>query len=61
MQTKRSYNNSVFTEENTDPKIDGIIPYNYKKRREELNTLVKNHITKQQQKLIKKHSYSKIS
>jgi len=55
MQSKRSYNNSVFIDENTDPKIDGIVPYNYKKRREELNKLVTNHITKQQQKLIQKN------
>ncbi len=41
MQTKRSYNNSIFIDENTDPKIDGIIPYNYKKRCDELNKIVK--------------------
>lgn len=55
MQTKRSYNNSVFIDENTDPKIDGIIPYNYKKRRDELNKLIKNHIATQQKKLIQKN------
>ncbi|WP_342224685.1 hypothetical protein [Rickettsia endosymbiont of Urophora cardui] len=55
MQTKRSYNNSVFIDENTDPKIDGIIPYNYKKRREELNQIVKRQVAKQQQKLTQKN------
>ena len=55
MQTKRSYNNSVFIDENKNSKIDNIVPYNYKKRRDELNTLVKNHIAQQQQKLIQKN------
>ena len=54
MQPKRSYINSVFIDKNTDSKIDSIVPYNYKKRREELNKLVKNHIAEQQQKLTKK-------
>ncbi len=39
MQPKRSYNNSVFIAENTDSKTDSIAPYNYKKRREELNAV----------------------
>lgn len=55
MQPKRSYNNSVFIDENTNSKIDNIVPYNYKKRREELNKIVKNHIATQQQKLIQKN------
>lgn len=55
MQTKRSYNNSVFIDENTNSKIDNIVPYNYKKRRDELNKIVKNHIATQQQKLIQKN------
>lgn len=46
MQPKCSYNNSVFIDQNTDSKIDSIVPYNYKKRRDELNKLVKNHIAK---------------
>lgn len=55
MQTKRSYNNSVFIDENTNSKIDNIVSYNYKKRREELNKIVKNHIATQQKKLIQKN------
>lgn len=55
MQTKRSYNNSVFIDENKNSKIDNIVPYNYKKRRDELNKIVKNHIATQQQKLIQKN------
>lgn len=54
MQTKLSYNNSVFIDENTNSKIDNIVSYNYKKRREELNKIVKNHIATQQKKLIQK-------
>lgn len=55
MQTKLSYNNSVFIDENTNSKIDNIVSYNYKKRREELNKIVKNHIATQQKKLIQKN------
>ncbi|EER20744.1 MULTISPECIES: hypothetical protein [spotted fever group] len=55
MQTKCLHNNSVFIDKNTDSKTDSNITYNYKKRREELNQLVKNHIAKQQQKLTQKY------
>lgn len=54
MQPKRSYNNACLIEENTDSKIDSIVPYNYKTRREELNAVVKNHIEQQKQKVVQK-------
>jgi len=55
MQSKRSYNNAILNDKNTDPKTDSIVPYHYKQRREELNKLVKNHIATQQKKLIQKN------
>ncbi|BBJ31071.1 hypothetical protein RAS_01800 [Rickettsia asiatica] len=55
MQSSRSCNNAILNEENTDSQIKNIVPYDYKKKREELNKLVKNHIAKQQQNLTQKN------
>ncbi|KDO02257.1 hypothetical protein REISMN_08295 (plasmid) [Rickettsia tamurae subsp. buchneri] len=36
MQCQRLYDTTVVKKQNIDSKIDSIVPYNYKKRREEL-------------------------
>lgn len=55
MQSSRLYNNACLIEENTNLPRKNTVPYDHKKRREALNKLVKNHIRKQQQKLIQKN------
>ncbi|WCR55949.1 MAG: hypothetical protein PG979_000006 (plasmid) [Rickettsia asembonensis] len=55
MQPKRSYNNHFLNKENTDSNIKNTGLYNYKKRREELNQIVKSQVEKQQQKFTQKN------
>ncbi|WP_121543459.1 hypothetical protein [Candidatus Rickettsia colombianensi] len=54
MKSQHSYHNAIIIDKNTDSKIDSIVPYNYKKRREELNQVVKHHIERQKQQVVQK-------
>ncbi|MFV9890622.1 MAG: hypothetical protein AB8U54_01980 [Rickettsia conorii subsp. raoultii] len=55
MQSSRLYNNACLIEENTDSQRKNTVPYDHKKRREELNQIVQSQVEKQQQKLIQKN------
>lgn len=44
MQLSRSYDTTSIIDKNTDTKTDSNITSNYKKRREELNRIIKHHI-----------------
>lgn len=54
MQLSSSYDTTSIIDKNTDTKTENYITYNYKKRREELNQVVKHHIERQKQKVVQK-------
>lgn len=51
MQCQRLYDTTVIKKQNIDTKTENNITYNYKKRREELNKIVKRQVEKQKQNL----------
>ncbi len=55
MKSEHSYHNAIIIDKNTDSKIDSNITYNYKKRREELNQIVKRQVENQQQNVTQKN------
>ncbi len=55
MQCQRLYDINVIKKQNIDTKTENNITYNYKKRREELNQIVKRQVEKQKQNLTQKN------
>ncbi|MCC8369719.1 MAG: hypothetical protein LN573_06755 [Rickettsia endosymbiont of Oxypoda opaca] len=54
MQLSRSYDTTSIIDKNTDTKTESNITSNYKKRREELNRIVKHHIARQRNNVVQK-------
>lgn len=54
MQCQRSYDNTVIKKQNIDTKTANNITYNYKRRREELNQIVKRQVEQQKQRATQK-------